>query len=116
MDINLETAEGVEEYKGVLIERINNGNALEFLVNCEGWEILINSLQQKKQEQIDILMETPPGNDADTLKLHAIAFAVAHTVDDVSTSVQAAIQDGHSARIALAELNNQSNEQEENWS
>ena len=65
------------------------------------------------QEQIDILMETPPGNDADTLKLHAIAFAVSHTVDDVVTSVQAAIQDGRAARIALAELNNQSNEQEE---
>ena len=48
-ELNLDTKEGVDEYKEVLIERVNNANALEFLVNCEGWEILINSLQHKNR-------------------------------------------------------------------
>ena len=106
-----------DSYREILVEKINNANALEFMVNCEGWQILVNSLEEKKQNQMDILMKQAPGEDEKVLRLHAIAFAVAHTVDDVSGSVIRAIEDGVSAKIALAELNNQANEEDENnWS
>ena len=82
-----------DNIKEQLTERINNANELEFMTRCSGWEILLNSLEEKKNTQISELVELPPGNDEAVLRAHAIAFAVAHTVDDVSGSVARAIQD-----------------------
>lgn len=107
-----------EDLTEVLLETVNNANALSLMVSTTGWEILMNSLREKKEEQISILMETSPGDDTNILRLHAIAYAVAHTVDDVSNSVYSAIEQGKAARIALAELNTQYNQtdDEDNWS
>jgi hypothetical protein len=105
-----------EELRELYTEKINNANALEFMTSSEGWTILINSLEEKKNNQIAELVELPPGDDEAVLRAHAIAFAVAHTVDDVSGSVLRAIQEGVNAKRALSELlGSQPNEEDLNW-
>ena len=96
------------------LNRINNANSLEFMTRCEGWEILINSLEEKKQTQIEELVNLPPGNDEAVLRAHAVAFAVAHTVEDVSGSVFRAIQDGETAKRTLTEIRSQKNQDDQN--
>jgi hypothetical protein len=103
-----------EKLQELYLEKINNANALEFMTRSEGWTILINSLEEKKNNQIAELVELPPGDDEAVLRAHAIAFAVAHTVDDVSGSVYRAIQEGEAAKRSLSELvGSQYNEQDE---
>ena len=94
------------------LDRINKANALEFMIRTEGWGILIATLEDKKNFQIDQLIQLPPGNDESVLRAHAIAFAVAHTVDDVTISVENAIQDGRNAAQVLKELGEQNTEDE----
>ena len=96
-------------------EQIDNAIALQFMVGCEGWTILLNSMEEKKQRQIDELISLPPGNDESVLRAHAVAFAVAHTVDDISRSVASAIQQGEAAKAVLRELKDLQPEPEEDY-
>jgi len=94
-----------ERLKELAVDRMNKASALQFMTQTPGWEILLAVFEDKKEAQIAELLNIPPGsaNEKDIIAAHTIAYTVAHTANDIITSVARAIQDGYNAQAELQE-------------
>ncbi len=86
------------------LDRINTASSLRFMVETEGWKILLDTFEQMKQDQLDELSRQTPGDEKAILAAHAVWYSVVHTLDQIQDSVNSAIQDGYAAQQTLAEI------------
>lgn len=81
----------LNEEQESLYSDIQKGNALKQLKACQGWEILSETLEALRDQATNELVNTPPG-DTDTVRAaHAVAYAVARTIDNLRSAVDEAI-------------------------
>ena len=106
-----------EQLKQALVEeaedRIRKATSLHFMISTEGWEILLNTFDNMKQDQLSQLSEQVPGNEKAILAAHAVWYAVVHTLDEIVGAVSSAIQDGETAKKELDVLRN--TPKEDDW-
>lgn len=103
-----------EEYAKQLKEdaesRIKKATALMLMKNTEGWEILVNSFEDMKLQQLQHLAKANPGDEKTVLAAHAVWYSVVHTLNEVVNAVDRAIRDGVEAKQSLDQLNNTEND------
>src|SRR5579859_5847380 len=107
MDIHDADSEQLKEaLQAEAEDRIRKATALLFMTQTEGWEILLNTFENMKTDQLDELSNQIPGNEKAILAAHAVWYAVVHTLDEIKTAVNTAIQDGEAAKKELDHLKN----------
>lgn len=79
------------EEQQTLIEYIQQGQALQQLKACSGWDILTDTLEALRNQAIDDLVSVQPG-DVDRIQAaHAVAYAVSSTINNLRAAVDNAI-------------------------
>lgn len=111
--IDVDSEKVIEQLENQCLERINIANAISFTVGTEGWQILLDTFEQMKQDQLDELSSQVPGDEKAILAAHAVWYSVVHTLDQIVSSVDSAIQDGAAAKQTLVEIRNQRITEEE---
>lgn len=106
-----------QDYKKALAlqaeDQISKANSLAFMVNTEGWEIILSTIEDMKQSQLEHLSEQIPGDEKAILAAHSVWYTTLHTFDNLVNAVTTAINNGQTARQILAELNEQ--KREDDW-
>jgi hypothetical protein len=74
------------------IQQFHNGRSLQQLVMMPGWQVLMDTFAQKKQDAIEELLSVNPGDKEVVLAAHAVAYAVHHTLDGLTREVAYAIE------------------------
>jgi hypothetical protein len=74
------------------IQQFHNGRALQQLVIMPGWEVLMDTFNQKKQDAIEELLSINPGDKELVLAAHAVAYAVHKTLDNLTREVVYSIE------------------------
>lgn len=89
------------------IQQFHNGRSLQQLVIMPGWEVLMDTFEQKKQDAVDELLKINPADKELVFAAHAVAYAVHKTLDNLKIEVDTAIQNAQQLPVILAEkLNN----------
>ena len=115
MDIHDADSEQLKEaLKAEAEDRIRKATALSFMIQTEGWEILLNTFENMKQDQLDVLSNQIPGNEKAILAAHSVWYAVVHTLEEVVGAINTAIQDGEAAKKELDHINHVP-QQDDNW-
>jgi hypothetical protein len=74
------------------IQQFHNGRSLQQLVIMPGWEVLMETFEQKKQDATEELLKVNPGDKELVLAAHAVAYAVHQTLDNLKTEVFSSIE------------------------
>lgn len=74
------------------IQQFHNGRSLQQLVMMPGWEVLMDTFAQKKQDSLDELLSINPGDKELVLAAHAVAYAVHQTLDNLTREVAYSIE------------------------
>jgi hypothetical protein len=105
--IDVDNEKMLDQLEQQCLERINTANALTFTTGTEGWQILLDTFEDMKQNQLEELSNQTPGNDKAILAAHAVWYSVVHTLDQIVDSATSVIQDGVAAKQTLAEIRSQ---------
>lgn len=111
--VDVDSEKVLEQIELNCIDKINTANSISFMVNTDGWKILLDTFEQMKDDQLLELSNQVPGDEKAILAAHAVWYSVVHTLDQIVDSVNAVIQDGSAARQTLAELHSQPKEDEQ---
>lgn len=74
------------------IQQFHNGRSLQQLVMMPGWQVLMETFVQKKQDSIEELLSINPADKDLVLAAHAVAFAVHKTLEGLTREVAYAIE------------------------
>lgn len=91
----------LEETIELLEDKIRKATALRLMIDTEGWEILLETFEDMKQNQLVELSEAPLHNDALILKSHLVWRTTIHTLDQIVNAINNAVQTGEAARVEL---------------
>ena len=89
------------------LARINKANALSFTINTEGWEIIANTLEDMKDNQLEELSRQNPGNEKAVLAAHAVWYAVVGSINQLMSGIDLVIREVEIAKQELKELRSQ---------
>lgn len=97
-----------EELKKQLIaeaeDRMHKAAALAFTVQTDGWQILLDTFESMKEDQLVEMFRHTPGNDKEILAAHSVWFTTVHTLESIKSAINRAIQDGEQAKLDLVQL------------
>ena len=79
---------------------IQKATALRMMVNTAGWEILLDTFEEMKKNQLEELSLLPIGDPKIPLA-HAVWAATVHALDQIVSAVNQAINNGESAKREL---------------
>lgn len=85
------------------IQQFHNGRSLQQLVIMPGWEVLMDTFEQKKQDATEELLKINPGDKELVLAAHAVAYAVHKTLDNLKIEVYSAIENAKELPVFMAE-------------
>lgn len=85
-------------------EQIKVATALHIMRSTEGWQILLDTFEDMKQNQLDVLSKQRPGDEKSILAAHAVWAATVHTLDQIVEAIDQQIRLGEESRELLESL------------
>jgi len=105
--VDIDSEKVLNDLEEQCLERINTANALSFTIGTEGWQILLDTFEQMKHDQLEELSNQVPGDEKAIIAAHAVWYSVVNTLDQNVYSVNSVIQNGTAAKQTLAEIRSQ---------
>ena len=115
MDINtVEPQDALNKAIEDADEKVKIATSLSIMRSTEGWQILLETFEEMKRNQLRELANQSPGDEKAVLAAHAVWSATVHTLNQVVNAVNMAVQEGIEAQEFLEALKH--TPKEDDWS
>lgn len=102
--IDYDSQKHLEDLREQSEEQIKVATALAIMKSTDGWKIILDTFEDMKQNQLDVLAKQRPGDEKSILAAHAVWAATVHTLDQIVEAIDTQIRLGEESRQLLESL------------